>query len=180
MTKKKKKLKKISAIEEFCMTDVDVLNLEKECAVHHTYVFKYVKMLEDIKQRIAEKKAAISLTDAELEFDIRSKPEDFELSEKPTVSAINSAILTDENHRQVQMEMDELCRRQGILVAAVRALDHKKTMLKNEVELHGQNYFSTPRPNLPGEQLENFQRRTDDAKDEAVKKRSKKKRSHKK
>jgi len=171
-----KKEKKNSEIKEFCMTDVDLLNLEKECAVHHTYVFKYTKMLEDVKQCIGEKKTELALCHAELEANIRAEPANFDQPEKPTVSSINSAIIRDRRHQVIQTEMDILSKRQGILNAAVSALNHKKSMIKAAVDLHGQNYFSTPHPNLVGEKLENFNKRKGEARDEAIKKRNKKKR----
>ncbi len=169
MAKKKNKMKEV---REFCMTEVDILNLEKECAIQPRMVFKYVKMLNDTNTKIAKSKTSLALVDAEFELDIRSCPEKYDLGDKPTAPAVNATILIQKRHQLALGNLQILQKRKGILDAAVKALDHKKSMLEQEVKLHGQNYFSTPNPKLVGEQHEAFQQRVDDAKDEASKKRN--------
>lgn len=166
---KKKKKNKLKDVREFCMTEVDILNLEKECAIQPRMVFKYVRMLNETNTDIAEAKTAMALTDAEIGECIRANPSDFGLPEKITVAAAEATILLQPKHKEAVVLMQVLQRRWGILNAAVKALDHKKSMLEQEVKLHGQNYFSTPNPKLVGEQHEKFQAQLDEAKDESAK-----------
>ncbi len=171
MAKKKNKMKEV---REFCMTEVDILNLEKECALHPRMVFQYVRMLNDTNTDIAQAKSDMALTDAEIGACIRADPSDYNLPEKVTVGAAEATILLQPEHKEALLKLQVLQKRWGILNAAVKALDHKKSMLEQEVKLHGQNYFSTPNPKLVGEQNQEFQERLDKAKDAAAKKKNSK------
>lgn len=179
MAKKKKKKNKMKEVKEFCMTEVDILNLEKECALQPRMVFKYVKMLNDTNTDIAQAKSDMALTDAEIGESIRANPSDFNLPEKVTVSAAEATILLQPEHKEALVKLQILQKRWGILNAAVKALDHKKSMLEQEVKLHGQSYFATPNPKLVGEQHRDFQKRLEGAKDEAAKKRNSKRKKRK-
>ncbi len=171
---KNKKKNTLKDVREFCMTEVDILNLEKECALHPRMVFKYVKMLNDTNTNIAEAKSEMALADAEIGESIREDPASFGLPEKITVSAAEGTIILQPEHKECLTKLQILQKRWGILNAAVKALDHKKSMLEQEVKLHGQNYFATPHPKLVGEQNAEFQKRLEDAKDEASKIRKRK------
>ncbi len=168
------KKNKMKEVKEFCMTEVDILNLEKECAIQPRMVFKYVRMLNDTNMDIAQAKSDMALTDAEIGECIRADPSDYNLPEKVTVSAAEATILLQPEHKEALLKLLVLQKRKGILDAAVKALDHKKSMLEQEVKLHGQNYFATPNPKLVGEQHEEFQKRLNEAQNESAKKRNSK------
>ena len=108
--KKKKKKKSLKEVEEFCLNIVNLLNLEKEVAQHPRMVFKYARMLNICVTKIAEKKSELALCDAEIEADIRARPDEFDLPEKPTVGAISSTILRQKEHQQIDTELKNLIR----------------------------------------------------------------------
>ncbi len=175
----KKKKKKLKEVQEFCMTEVDILNLERECALQPRMVFKYVKMLNTTNTAMARAKSNMALVDAEIKEVIRKKPSKYGI-EKVTVDALESVILLQPKHKKAQAKLLLLQKRWDIVNAAVQALNHKKSMLEQEVKLHGQNYFATPTPHLAGEEHAEFQRRVEEAKDDIAKKRNRKRKRKRK
>jgi len=174
----KKKKGRMKEVQDFCMTEVDILNLEKECAIQPRMMFKYVKMLNNTNTAIAKAKTAMAIVDAKIKEKVRKKPSKYRL-EKVTVDALETIVLLQPEHKQAHTKLLVLQKRWDIVNAAVQALNHKKSMLEQEVKLHGQNYFATPNPKLVGEQHAEFQRRLDEAKDESVRARNNKRKKKK-
>ena len=106
---------------------------------------RYAKKLATAKQKLEEDKAELELCKAELDRDIRSNPANFNL-EKITENVVSNTIITQERYRSLQAQLLDTKHEVDVLQAAVTTLDHRKRALQNLVTLHGQDYFSTPRP----------------------------------
>jgi len=106
---------------------------------------RYAKKLATAKQKLEEDKAELELCKAELDRDIRSNPANFNL-EKITENVVSNTIITQERYRSLQAQLLDTKHEVDVLQAAVTTLDHRKRALENLVSLHGQDYFSTPRP----------------------------------
>ena len=88
-------------------------------------------------------KERINIVKAEMDSAIRKNPEKYGI-EKITESAITAVIATDTEMQKVNMEFLDAKYEYSMSIAAVRALQDKKSALENLVRLHGQSYFAGP------------------------------------
>ena len=96
---------------------------------------------------------------------------------------IGKAIILAEEYQYAQKLVFIAKHRVDVLSGAVTALDHRKKALENLVDLHGRNYFSTPRidtRHLGSEGIEKFKETVEDIENEKVKARNKKRRKRRK
>ena len=105
---------------------------------------KYATELADARLDFEEKKNKLEVVRAELDKEIRTDPEQFDLL-KVTESGISAVIVVQPEYTKALKRINTARHRIDILQAATTALDHKKKALENLVYLHGQNYFSSPR-----------------------------------
>jgi len=120
---------------------------------------EWCEKLADAKAEVDRAKERRDIVMAELDKEMRLKPEKFGL-EKVTESALSNAIKLEERFLAANEEVIEATHEVDTINAVVRALDHKKKALEMLVQLHGQQYFagpSTPR-DLNEELLENQRR----------------------
>jgi hypothetical protein len=105
----------------------------------------YAVRLADARLEFDEAKIALDLMESEVAAKIRLKPERAGLDpDKLSEKAIASAIPKDPEFRKAQRALLDARHSMDVAQAAVTALEHKKRALTMLVELHGQNYFSTP------------------------------------
>ena len=105
--------------------------------------FKYAELTAKARDAMDRKKEKIDILEATMGLKIRTNPASYGL-EKITEGAVQSTILIDQNHIDVLAELADLKYEYEVLIAAVRALDQKKSALENLVRLQGQNYFAGP------------------------------------
>lgn len=104
---------------------------------------KYTAHAADMKKEMDEAKERLEVRKAELERDIRTSPGDYDLL-KVTESAIQSTIMIQQGYKDHMQDFIDAKYEYDIAVAAVRAMDQKKTALENLVKLLGQSYFAGP------------------------------------
>ena len=105
--------------------------------------FKYAELAAKARDAMDRKKEKIDVLEATMGLKIRTNPASYGL-EKITEGAVQSTILIDQNHIDAVAELADLKYEYEVLIAAVRALDQKKSALENLVRLQGQNYFAGP------------------------------------
>ncbi len=124
---------------------IDKNLLDEEWVNQPKLYFEYASELALARQELEEAKAEFDVVKAETDFNIRSNPADYELPEKTTEVMIGKAVILTEEYADAQKAVFTAKHRVDILSGAQTALDHRKKALENLVELHGRNYFSSPR-----------------------------------
>lgn len=125
--------------------EINELKLDQEWLGQPNMVWEYAKKKALANKRVSEAKAALKVTIAELSKAIRAEPLEYGL-DKVTESTVENTILLQKEHRVDQQALIDAEYNADILGAAVAALQDRRRALEGLVELHGQNYFSDPRP----------------------------------
>jgi kynurenine formamidase len=124
--------------------DIDKNQLDVECERQPELVYQYGCKLADAKKELAEANADLDVIKAEVADDVRSNPKKYGL-DKITVDAVASAVAAAKEVKAATTDVIAARHLVDTTQAAVNALDHKKRMLENLVDLHGRDYFSSPR-----------------------------------
>jgi len=130
--------------DDFSFFDIDEHNLDREWVEQPSLYFKWARKVADARMVLDEAKAEVDVTKAEVSRLIRDDPEDFGL-EKVTEAAVTAAIPEHPDMMRAVKALSKAKHDVDIYQAAVNALDHRKRALEKLVDLHGQNYFSSPK-----------------------------------
>ncbi len=177
----KKKMSERSMTPEILHIDKNLL--DEEWVHQPKLYFEYASELAGARVELEEAKAEFDVVKAETDLNIRSNPTDYDLPEKTTEVMIGKALIITDEYQEAQKIIFTAKHRVDILSSAVTALDHRKKALENLVELHGRNYFSTPRVDLThmgSKEKEDFKEQVEDIKNEKARARNKKKRRQRK
>lgn len=124
-------------------TEIDEDRLDLECLRQPKRYYKYATMLADAQQVLAEAKAELDITKADLANAIRNDPEEYEMT-KVTEASVAAAVICQDEYGTALQIVHDAKHEVDVLQAAVVSLDHRKRMLQNLIALHGQNYFASP------------------------------------
>lgn len=126
---------------------------------------KYAKYAADAKKYMDEVKEKFEIGKARIEMSIRADPAAYGLT-KPTESSIQSVILLQEEYQELFEEYKDARYEYEVAIAAVRAIDQRKTALENLVRLLAASYFAGPRTprDLSRENLDRLERRKTNSK----------------
>jgi len=125
--------------------DIDETALDKALVEQPTLFFKHSRRLADAKMKLDEAEREFDLTKADLSLSIRDFPGKFGLGEKVTEGAIAAATIMQERYQAAQRNVNSCRHAVQLMQGVVTALDHRKRALEKLVDLHGQEYFSSPR-----------------------------------
>jgi hypothetical protein len=131
--------------EEFDFFEIDVNKLDEEWIHQPKLFFDFSAQLVDAKKAQRESLSNLNVVKARLDSKIRKNPKKYKV-EKITEAAIAYTIETCSKYKAAQELVNEKTYRVQILQAAVSALEHRRKALERLVSLHGQNYFSIPKP----------------------------------
>ena len=123
---------------------IDENALDLEWLLQPQLMINYAQAAAEAARVFDLKKEKLSLTRAELDKDIRTTPEKYDVV-KVTETVIENTIIMQEEYIEANREMIEAKFQKELAYAAVTALDQKKTALENLVRLHGQQYFAGPK-----------------------------------
>ena len=139
---------------------IDETALDVEWLQQSNLMYRYAKHQAETKKAMDEAKERLDFIRAKLEMDIRANPENYGLS-KVTESAIASTILLQPEYQEASKKYIKAKYENDVAVAAVRAIDQKKTALENLVKLLSVSYFAGPSAprDLPLEWNEHIKRR---------------------
>lgn len=130
---------------------IDENALDKECIRLPGDYLKWAHRTADAKSRVDELKARLDSVQAFLAKEIRSSPEEFELS-KVTDTVVNATILLQPRYQKLLEKLNQARHEFEMCQAVVWALEHKKRALTLMVDLHGMGYFSSPRLSKAGKE----------------------------
>lgn len=145
MKKRATKKKKVLSDEpDAALLAIDKNRLDWECARHPQVCFHFAQLLADVRLDFEEAKIALDVEHAELDYAIRSDPAEHGF-EKITETSLKAYIATYETIQQQQAVILQAKHKVELYQQFVDGLATKTKMLQKLVDLHGQQYFSTPR-----------------------------------
>lgn len=152
---------------------IDPDQLDVACLEQPSMVFDYNEEYARAKRRAERAKANIDLVKAQCIADIRENFKEYGMA-KYSETGAKSMAETMEEYIEAQEEYQEARYEQDVLSAAVKAFDHRKSMLQELVQLHGASYFAGP--SVPRELSKEWAKgKTRDSARESVKSRMKRK-----
>jgi hypothetical protein len=122
---------------------IDQNNLDSEWVNQPKLCRRYSERLADAQRDLEQAETKLEVVDADLDYRIRKKAGSGE--KKPTEAAIKNQLIRSIEHIEAVAKIQKLRHRVGILRAAVKTVDHRKTALENLVDLRLADYFSEPR-----------------------------------
>lgn len=124
---------------------IDPNNLDEECLIQPVLYMRYseeLAMSQKSRDKIKEK---WEVTRAQTMLAIRKDPNEYNLSDKPTVDAVNAALTLDVNLEEIAHELNNANYELQILQSAIKAFDQRKKALEQLVSLFVSNYFAGPK-----------------------------------
>jgi hypothetical protein len=116
--------------------------LDIECEKHSGIYHYYCDNLSTAKNELDEEKDKLSFMESELEINLRrNPPEDFKVTE----SAIKAYLGSNKVLEKQRQKINEIKKTIYHFEAAVRAMDHKKSMIGHLVNLFAMKYYSEPK-----------------------------------
>ena len=122
---------------------IDHNALEIEWLGQASLMLKYGRAAAQAKMEGDLSKERLEVIKAQLDRDIRAKPETFGIT-KITESAVTATITTHSDYQAATQEFIAAQYELTMAQAAVRAVDARRSALENLVRLHGQQYFAGP------------------------------------
>mgnify|MGYP003394139561 CR=1 FL=1 len=137
--------------------DISVNHLDEEWLAQPRRYLQESEGLAEAKRDYAEAKAAVDVVSAEVEIAVRKNPKKFGLDDekKPTESAIRIVVTVDERVKKAISRMNESRYQMDLHQAAVDALEHRPSALKDLVNLWQLGYLMTSKgpPGPPNQKL---------------------------
>jgi len=132
---------------EFDFFDIDITRLDEEWLNQPKIFFKYASKLADAQRRESQARAEREIVKAEVDLEVREHLKKYKIDKvKLTEAVIIGIVMKQPTYQKAQKERLRRKHKTDILQAAVNALNHRRSALERLVALHGQNYFSTPKP----------------------------------
>jgi hypothetical protein len=123
---------------------IDDSALDIECIDQAKLMLKVTRLDAELSRDADNAKETRDFVRAEVDKDIRTNPGKFGL-EKTTEAAIQSIILGDERYKKANQAFIDALFESNCAKGAVRACDHRKSMLETLSRLHAQSYFAGPK-----------------------------------
>jgi len=122
---------------------IDESALDVEWLEQPRLMARYCQHAAECKKELDHAKEALEVKKAELDKDIRSTPDLYDIG-KITETVVQNTITTQTDYQQAMTEFIQAKYEYEMAQAAVRSIDQKKTALENLVKLHGMSYFAGP------------------------------------
>jgi len=124
--------------------DIDEHRLDEEWIGQPKLFGHWARKAASARRKMDEAKSNLELVQAELDLEVRTNPEKFDLS-KVTENVVKSAILQDTRYVGAQKKVNDARYDHEVAQAAVSALEHRKYALQNLVSLFLSSYYAEPR-----------------------------------
>ena len=134
-----------TAEDEFDFLEPDINKLVWEWVRQPKLFFHWSEKLRKARKRLERAERDFKLTQSEIDLKIRKSPKKYGLSEKPLEKAIANVVLQKPKFKAAQKIVFKIQDRVNTLKNVVVSLDQRKKALEKLVDLHGQQYFATPR-----------------------------------
>jgi hypothetical protein len=132
------------------LIDIDKTRLDDESEDQPRKVWMYGKMFAKAMKLLNEAQAELKVAEADVDSAIREDPGDYGL-EKITEAGVKRAILRSKEYQMALKQMNEAEYRVGMLNAANKTLDHRRTSLTMLNSQDERSYFSRPRQRDPSD-----------------------------
>lgn len=130
---------------------IDPLSLDKELVSQAQNYWDWGSKWARAKGLADRKKEKVDLVKAELDLEIRDKPEDFGISDRLTEAQVSSAIARSEDYQEAMDVLIDANEDVNLLAVAKTALEHKKKMLEGLWSLYLSGYYAHPKTGPGGE-----------------------------
>lgn len=123
---------------------IDESGLDVEWLAQPRLMMKYAQIASETKRKADLKKEELEIVKAQLDSAVRANPEQYGIV-KVTESAIQSAIILQEQYQTISKELIDARYEQDMARYAVQAVGDRKDALENLVRLHAAQYFAGPK-----------------------------------
>jgi len=124
--------------------EIDSMKLADEWLTQPLQRQIWGERLADAQLELDEAKSNLSVAQAECDREVRENPADHGLA-KVTEASVATAVTVDPFVKKAVEKVNKAKHKVNVLQAAVDGLEHRKRALTQLVELHGQDYFATPK-----------------------------------
>jgi len=124
--------------------EIDPLRLDEEWLGQPKQRQIFGELLADAQLKQDTAKSTLEVVKAETDREIREDPEAHGIG-KLTEASVATAITVDPAVKVAVKKWNKARHEVNVLQAAVDGLEHRKRALTQLVELHGQDYYSTPK-----------------------------------
>jgi hypothetical protein len=129
---------------DWSVLDVDENELVEEWVNQPRNIGKFIREQADARYELDVAKSNLDLVRAKLDLNIRENPEEYDLP-KVTEASIAGAITLQDEFQKAQKKVTTIKHRVDLLQGVITGLEHKKRALEKLVDLHMQDYYSTPK-----------------------------------
>jgi hypothetical protein len=138
---------------------IDEQSLDIEWLEQPGLMFRYTKYAADIRLRADKAKENLDLVKADIDKDIRTNPEKYDI-EKITETVVLNTIIGNVRYRKANEELSNAQYELNIANGAIRAIEARKDALENLGRLLGLQYFAGPKiPRNLSEEKESRQKK---------------------
>ncbi len=124
---------------------ININNLDNEWIRQAPLYMDAVESSADANDEVSKSKQKLELVQAELDTEIRTDPDKFNIEGKLTEKAIASTISQHQDYKFAYKDYLDTKHEAAILAGAVVAFDHRKRALESLSKLWLGSYFSEPR-----------------------------------
>jgi hypothetical protein len=137
--------------------EINKMRLDEEWLNQPQQFYTWSKRVADAQLKFDEAKSDLSLTEAELDKEIRDAPQNYGCV-KTTDAVVAQTIKLQKPFIAAQKALNRARYELGIAAAAVAGLDQRKRALEKLVDLWTREYYSDPNPRPQSEGSEEFDR----------------------
>jgi hypothetical protein len=123
---------------------IDDQALDIEWLEQPSLVLKYHQIQAASRKKVDQLSDELDVLKAQLDREIRSKPESFGIDVKVTEAVVQNTILLDEGYKDLKQDLIDANYEHRMATGAVSAVEHRKPALENLVRLLGQQYYAGP------------------------------------
>lgn len=123
---------------------IDETMLDVECLDQPKIMLRWTEEQAELQREEELAKERLDLLKAELDKDIRSDPDKYEM-DKVTEGAINNTIILNPEVKAATQTYINARFENNVAKGVVKSMDQRKQMLEGLIRLHGQQYFAGPK-----------------------------------
>jgi predicted nucleotide-binding protein (sugar kinase/HSP70/actin superfamily) len=131
---------------------IDLYQLDKEWVRQPSLVGELADKAAQVNADIRDQETDFEVLKAKVMQSIRANPGKYGLV-KETEAAVKEALTLDDRIIKRQKRINELKYKADIIKGGLNALEHKKRALEKLVDLHGREYFDSPRANIANKEV---------------------------
>lgn len=124
---------------------IDGTRLDLECVELPSHIGNAAVALADAKSDHTQAENRLTLISSQLMLKARRTPKAYALPDKPGVDLLKAWVVTTKKYQDALNEVTTAKRKADALAALLNALESKKRLLGNLVDLHCTNYHSEVR-----------------------------------